>query len=270
MGTFDKATVIRFNLVDLGFHFYDEDNPEIYSRKAGIEKEFYIAEKEKINNILDKCANDLRTSDAYKKLKESKGAKVIFIGDSLTSDQCGHCEIIKRLFEEDKHFEIIKSAVSGDTTLQVTNRFYGSVMALDFDIAIIMLGTNDCRKNNDEFAKQMVSLDEYKNNMEYFIKLIQSKGKKVILNTMPPVDWTRVLDSFADDNYLYEEDVMDAYNKVIRNLAQDYGCCLVDSHKEISEFFEGDPFIYDGLHLNFDAQKKLAYKELEALVTIIK
>lgn len=267
---FDQETVVRYNLKNLGFHFYQEQNEEADALRTGIDKLLYRDILREIECEVEQAAENLKKTSAYSKLERSRGASIVFIGDSLTSDRSGHCAILKKTLCKNDKFRCIDAAVSGDTTLQVINRFYASVLAHGFDIAIIMLGTNDCRRNNDPYAKQMVSLCEYADNMEYFIRLLKSKGKTVVLTTIPYVDCERIKETFAADHYLYEEHIIEEYNKVLSELAEKHNVTLNGFCDALRNEYEEYPYISDGLHLTTGAQKFLAERELYILENLLK
>lgn len=123
---------------------------------------------------------------------------VMFTGDSITD--CGRGRPIGEVYslgssyvsniytqmwaaDQKSNVHIYNSAISGNTSRQLRERWESDVLAYPSDYIFILIGINDCWR---EFEAPMplsssVSPDEYKENVEYMIKASLEKGSKPVI-----------------------------------------------------------------------------------------
>jgi lysophospholipase L1-like esterase len=206
---------------------------------------------------------DKRIKTASEKLREKFGVKpvktaytIAAIGDSLTSDRESYVKILNHLWKEDGGRVMIDCGISGDTTCDVVNRFYQTVMNQEFSWAVIFLGTNDSRANDDEYNHSFLSVDEYKRNMIYIIENLLKRQKKIILVTIPDPDNSRMKAYFTEFNVKYDMKRIGRTNDVIRELSKKYGTELADFSVRLKEYGL-DGLEKDGIHITIEAHMVL-------------
>ena len=205
------------------------------------------------------------------RLAESRGGRptpapepltVLALGDSLSSDREGFVRILNRHWEGTSR-TVVDCAVSGNTTGDILDRLYLTVMNQAFDWVVLFVGTNDCRMPDDEEHIPVTSLQEYRRNVEYLLRLFRKHGKKVILVTLPPVDNKRLVE-FLGAGRVYDRKHIDAANRLLRELAAAEGLAIADLAAAI-DAQEADVLTPDGLHLNHEGQLALCGLLLDLL-----
>jgi lysophospholipase L1-like esterase len=190
--------------------------------------------------------------------------RIAAIGDSISSDRQSWVKILNHLWKDDSMREVIDCAISGDTSGDLINRFYSSVLNENFQWAVLFIGTNDCRELDDDAHVSNISLEEYKRNMAYMMESLLSRGIRVINVTIPPVDNKRLRAQFPDTNWCYDKARIDRTNDFIRDLAKKSGTTLADLAKKI-DGHSGEVLENDGIHLNGEGQLLLCELLLDLL-----
>ena len=188
---------------------------------------------------------------------------VLALGDSISSDRESYVNILNCCWKG-THRRMIDCAVSGDSTSDLVDRLYSTVMNLEFDWVVIFIGTNDCRQVDDPARMTRISLQEYQRNMEYFTDQFLSRGKQVILVTIPTVDMRRFNEFFPGSGWTYDKERIDATNRGLRELASRKGLKVADLAKAIAAQ-SNDVMTPDGLHLNSAGQLILSRLLLEII-----
>ena len=188
---------------------------------------------------------------------------VLALGDSITSDRESYVNILNRYWKGTPR-RMIDCAVSDDSTSNLVDRLYSTVMNQEFDWVVIFIGTNDCRQVNDPARMARISLLEYLGNMEYFTDLFIKRGKQVILVTIPPVDMRRFSESFPNSGYIYDKGRIDETNRRLRELASRKGLKVADLAQALADQSD-DVHMQDGLHLNSTGQLILSRLLLEII-----
>lgn len=91
-----------------------------------------------------------------------------------------------------------------------------------------------------EVLKSRVSLDDYRNNLEYMIKESRRRGVRIVLLTRPFLTVTNTPNS--GDSYTY------LYNNIVRDISTEFGIDMIDLERL---FIGKDWFFSDNSHFNF-------------------
>lgn len=171
------------------------------------------------------------------------GKTILAFGDSLTA-RSGWVAMLGGHIGT----EVINAGVGGDTTIAGMARFEKDVLAKQPDIALVCFGMND-QAQKTETGKPNVSLEEYRENMIHFITELQKIGTDVIL--IAPHD------AYAGEGYYtpgsygldYAYGNMADFCRVVRELAVEYGCGLIDIYAE-AQYEDMTAFLNagDGIH----------------------
>jgi lysophospholipase L1-like esterase len=258
--------VHKFNLYKLsGVLIEDEDLPSI-ARVYGAP----LAELEGIEagfkqNTADLAAGLQEGKQPAKTPGESsRSVSILAIGDSITSDRESYVKILRHRWRDDPSRQVLDAAVSGDTTADLIKRLYSSVLNLEFQWAVLFIGTNDSLQLDDERRISVVSLEEYKRNIRYISETLLANGKRLVQVTIPPVDNTRLRSFFPDVNSMYTKEQIGKVNAFIREHAGKSGYPVADLARAIEDQAE-DVLEPDGLHLNGRGHRILSELLLELL-----
>ena len=185
---------------------------------------------------------------------------ILALGDSITSDRESWARILARYWREDPRRRILDSAVSGDTTASLLERYHSTIGNQEFDWVVLFIGTNDCRQLDEKTP--MLSLEEYRRNLE--ILLDRLAGKRVVLVTLPPADNARFHAFFADSGNCYDAGHLAAANRLLRELAGRRKLALADLAAGL-ETLGSEALEPDGLHMSSAGQLVLCRLLLELL-----
>jgi lysophospholipase L1-like esterase len=189
---------------------------------------------------------------------------ILAVGDSLTSDRESWVRILNRYWREEPNRRVLDCAVSAETSSDLLDRFYSTVAIREFDWVVLFIGTNDCRQLDDPAQISMISLEEYRRNVDYLTGWFLQKGKRIVLVTLPPVDNSRLRAYFSDENSCYDPARLEATNRYLRELAPRKGFVVADLAAAIQA--QGLEVLgEDGLHLNGAGQTALCRLLLELL-----
>lgn len=174
-----------------------------------------------------------------------KGAKFLLTGDSITD--CGRSFPVgegeglgsgyPRFFDgllsvnhPEKEIRVMNTAKGGDQSRDLWARWNDDVLAVEPDYVSIMIGINDVWRHFDSAHKKElhVSLDEFEKNLSVMAESLLPKTKKVFFLTP----------FFMEKN---KEDKMrkmtDEYGAVMKKVAKQYNCVLVDVQMAFDEYF---------------------------------
>lgn len=177
-----------------------------------------------------------------KLLKSDAPIKWVFYGDSITHGALhtfGQRDYVE-LFAERVRCElgrtmdiIITTAISGDNTRGLLASFDWRVAQFKPDVVFVMIGMNDCSKDND------IGVEEFEGNLLELITMINNLGAGPILQTTCPI-----LPGQAPDRFPY----FDLYMDIIRKVASDHELPLIDharfwqEHSDSHFFWMNDAF----------------------------
>ena len=232
----------------LGLLIEDSDLRFI-SRMYGVKFKDLKKIDEVFSNNIERFAEELAGKVQIKSIETPYS--IAAIGDSISSDRQSWVKILNHLWKGERF--IIDCAITGDTTSDLVDRFYGTVLNEEFEWAVVFIGTNDCRELDDDVHVSKISLDEYKRNMNYIMESLLKRGKRVINVTLPLVDNERLKGQFPDNNWKYDRSRIDQTNDFIRSLSKKSGTHLADLAESI-DAYDGDVLEEDGQHMNGQGQ----------------
>lgn len=252
----DNERFIKFNtqrLMELERSDYD------YEFLAGI----LNIKAEKTKQIIDGFESSLKTAceDISTKYVSDdffnrSCTKLAFIGDSITSEREGFFNIIRRFFQARGDIVFYDAALSAAKIADANDHLYLRVISKKPDIAHILIGTNDVRKHNVSYAKNNVSIHEYKNSLDYMMHILSDHQIRIIVSLLPLANNQGIDIEFGGRNWIYDCGDIEKYNDVIREVAYRYKALINEWQKDIS-----DPKEYlapDGIHLNLKGSIQLA------------
>jgi lysophospholipase L1-like esterase len=189
---------------------------------------------------------------------------ILALGDSITSDRERWVKILNCYWREDPNRRLLDCAVSGNTTSDLLDRFYSTVLNQEFAWVVLFIGTNDCRQLDDPARISAISLDDYRRNVEYLTERFTERGKRIVLVTLPPADTARLRAFLPEANYCFDSARLEATNRYLRELAARKSFAVADLAASI-QAQSLDVLEEDGLHLNGTGQTILCRLLLDLL-----
>ena len=260
---YDLKFCHRFNLhKKMGFNIEDDDLKSI-ARIYGVpEKELRAVDEELKQEVRDSAKI---VQDRIGTRNNDSAVIYLALGDSITSDRTSYMNIIRELWKENRNRTVIDAGISGDTTADVTNRFYSDVLSQTFDAASVFIGTNDSRGLGDGYGMTNVGVKEYSRHLNYYIRRLKETGAQVIAVTIPPVDNERLIRFFGEEsNWAYSKEHIEKVNKTIRKTARKENIQTADLAAAVEQTGI-DPLGEDGLHMNAAGQRLCAQLILQIL-----
>lgn len=178
-------------------------------------------------------------------MKLEKGQKLLFIGDSITDcDRAkpkgeglfgalgnGYVSYVDGLLQSvypELGIRVVNKGISGNTVRDLKKRWEEDVLQQEPDWLSIMIGINDVwRQYDTPFIKDHhVYINEYKETLERLIQISKPVVKGLILMT------PYYLESNEQDKM---RQTMDQYGEVVKEIAKEYDCILVDTQAAFNE-----------------------------------
>lgn len=188
-------------------------------------------------------------------MKLKDGDIIVFAGDSTTdADRCatadglgnGYVKLVSDAlyaFLPTENYRVVNAGVSGNTSLQLLERWERDVMSLTPDVVFCMIGINDVWRHFDrcEPLQKRISLQEYMENLS----LICEKTKDVrVFCIIPPY--------FMERNRTDEMRVMtEEYAAAAREVAKKFGADVLDVQPAFDEYMlgrSGQTISWDRVH----------------------
>ena len=171
--------------------------------------------------------------------KFPSGARVAFIGDSITAANLSLSRIINAYKKEGSDARFFNCGVAGGTADFAVTSYHKDTARYAPTHAVISFGINDsCRellseeRSDERLEKLVKAYEKYKLRLGELVDLLKGDGVEVTLCT--PVPYDEYSDSPLPPlrgGYA----LMLGYAEYVRNLAREKGVALYDQHKIISE-----------------------------------
>jgi len=195
----------------------------------------------------------------------SNGAKLLFIGDSITD--CGRMDDVEgigygyvrlirdylQLFYSDAQATVVNKGISGNTVLDLQARWQEDVISHNPNWVSISIGINDAWKE--------IEIDRYEETYRSLIvTAIEKVEAKIILME------TTVNKENPDSE---ENHQLIPYNEVIRRLAVEFDATLVTLNSSFQTYLRKEnPSILtvDGVHMNSAGNMLIAHNWLQGVL----
>nr|WP_294947568.1 SGNH/GDSL hydrolase family protein [uncultured Mucilaginibacter sp.] len=203
--------------------------------------------------------------------QSKKSVKVVFFGDSITEYGVrpdGYITLFQQKLKDNNKagdYEAAGAGIGGNKIYDLYLRYEDDVLAKNPDVVVIWVGVNDVWHKRlfgtgtdwDKFGKFYTAL----------IKKFQAKGIKVTICTPASVGEKTDFSNELDGD-------LNKYSQIIRDLAAQNNCGLIDFRKIFHEYgLKNNPqnldkgiLTGDGVHLNAEGNKQVADIMYQALV----
>ena len=200
-----------------------------------------------------------------------KKTRVVFFGDSITEQAAKDSGFIIQIGNTlkgrglDGQYDLIGAGISGNKVYDLYLRMDSDVVMKNPDVVFIYIGVNDVWHK----ATSGTGTDAVKFERFYIaiIKKLQQKNVRVILCTPATIGEKKEYTNQQDGDMNY-------YSEIIRRLAKQYNCQLIDLRSIFHEYdAQNNPdnkdrgiLTRDGVHLNGKGNTLVAEKMLDALM----
>lgn len=195
--------------------------------------------------------------------------KIILFGDSITQQGVrpgGYITLMNEMLvknNKESQYELIGAGIGGNKVYDLYLRMDDDVLAKNPDKVVIYIGVNDVWHKASGVGTDPKKFEGF---YRAIIKKMKDKGIQVVLAT-PAVIGERT--DFTNQ----QDGDLNLYANIVRNLAQENNCKLVDLRKAFldynlknnSENKESGILTTDRVHLNDKGNSLVAEKMLEAL-----
>lgn len=180
------------------------------------------------------------------------GSKVLFVGDSITD--CGrmfenrplgdgYVSLVRDLISAKypgHQLQLVNRGVSGDTVIDLMNRWSDDVIAHQPDWISVKVGINDAIRWERRDPERAVSPEEYQQRYNRLLaRATEETEAKLVLVT--PFFMSR--DESSDSWRSSVLGLLPSYIEIVRTLAQQYGATLIDMHQAFQQQLEHvDPY----------------------------
>ncbi len=145
-------------------------------------------------------------------------------------------------FNEQEHFAqllpaasqvtVLNLGISGYTTGNIRNNTLAKALAAKPAVIVLLAGTNDMLN-----SKKLATFEEFEHNLRFLVQSLKESGSAVVMNTLPPCSEALLLARHKRENYgvFSPSERIDRANAIIRKVAADSQCEVVDLHKIIAD-----------------------------------
>lgn len=183
-------------------------------------------------------------------IEKIRNKRVLFIGDSITSDNLGYRISVTRTAE----LEVYDASISSGISPMMLHDARVLTEKHRPDIVSVMVGTNDSVSID---GIPIVSITEYERNIRNIIKWARQSEAEVLLFEIPPISEK----DFKEQCKTQTNENIQRYNAVLQQIAKDNGIELLSN-----AWIEGyeDMLEPDGVHLSVTGQELFSENWLKA------
>lgn len=201
----------------------------------------------------------------------SKKIRIVFFGDSITQagvNPDGYITLMQDALKQQgksDQYELIGAGIGGNKVYDLYLRMDSDVIAKNPDAVVIWVGVNDVW-HKTSFGTG-TDADKFEKFYDAIIKKLQARNIKVVLVTPAAIG--------EKNDYSNQQDGdLNKYSNIIRRIAKEYNCDLVDLRKAFMEYEvannpdnkESGILTIDRVHLNQKGNQFVADKMMEVII----
>ncbi len=216
-------------------------------------------------------------------IKLPEGARLLFLGDSLTDLFRGrnYVDLVTRALAQHhgQKVEVINAGVSGDSISKIEQRLEKDVIARNPTHVFLFEGANDCKRHFDPqtglAAGWAIPRKQYEEICRRLLERLRAANIKVIVMTMAPGD-QRILEPFRAKartfgpagNFFCLPDAAEEMVQLQKQLAAEFHLPIIDVNARFHPKLQ-DPAVFlhvdDGVHLSEFGNREVALAILNYL-----
>ncbi len=176
-------------------------------------------------------------------IEKIKGKSVLFLGDSITSDNLGYRLTVTKCAS----LKAYDCSVSGGLSSMLTYVTKDITAKLKPEIVSLMVGTNDSI-GMESIVNPQTSIDEYGRNINLILRWATESGAKVVLFEIPPVHEERFANCFNPGSKFQSNENIKKYNDMLKKVASGYGINVISNDLYLQN--QDENYEPDGAHLS--------------------
>lgn len=188
------------------------------------------------------------------------GKRVVFVGDSITSDNIGYRLTVTRA----ARLRATDTSLSGGKTNNIKEDAKQAILTEKPDIVSIMIGANDSPIKGEPL-KHGVALPQYAENLREIVRTAAEVGAKILLLEITPIHEANFAAHYEGKQKFQTNENIERYNVAVREIAAEFGATLLQN----GWLGAAEDFEKDGIHLSDSAQARLARRWLETAANLI-
>jgi lysophospholipase L1-like esterase len=199
-----------------------------------------------------------------------KKTRIVFFGDSITQmgvNPGGYITELGKTLDSkglSSQYELIGAGIGGNKVYDLYLRLDDDVLAKTPDVVVIWVGVNDVWHKTSGIGTDPEKFERF---YTAIIKKLKDKNIRVVLTTPAAI-------GERTDNTNQQDGDLNLYSNIIRNLAKNMNCGLVDLRKEFLAYnLKNNPqnaekgiLTTDRVHLNEKGNKLVADKMFETVI----
>lgn len=197
----------------------------------------------------------------------AKKKRIVFFGDSITQmgvNDGGYINRIQKTLGENSPYELIGAGIGGNKVYDLYLRMEQDVLSKKPAVVVIYVGINDVWHKT--LLGTGTDADKYEKFYIAIIKKLQAKKIKVAVCTPTVIGEKK-------NNANPQDADLDKYSNVVRKLATEYNCTLIDLRTLFSKYEqenntedkESGILTTDRVHLNGTGNQLVADEMMKAL-----
>ena len=181
--------------------------------------------------------------------------RICIFGDSIAWGACdydkgGWVERLKTDLLMHSDIDVYNFGVSGETTVNLLDRFKTEVEIMKPELIVIAIGINDSKYLNDPKVTE-VNLKEFETNIRTLISEARKITNRIIFVGLTPVDETKTKPRIHQGNTkFYGNKIIQDYNSVLASTCQQEGIQFIGLFNLLKS-----SDLEDGLHPNSNGHK---------------
>lgn len=270
--TQEQQFLVDFNFHDvataLGLPVPDSVPPLMYGLEPSVYAAYAAEAEAAVALNAELLHSQFESSRVVSKLGLSAGKRVVLLGDSITTYRYSYGRVLAALLR--RHgVETINRGYSGYTSTHGLELTYTQFLAHDPDVVLIKYGVNDTKRFGSPLHKMLITLDEYRLNLNGMLEAFQkhSRARIIVLTPTPVVE--EVVNNNPDIMAMrltwHNEDLL-RFAAAAQAVARAHDVTCVDLTDVLGT--PPDPALYvpDGLHPNADGHQLIAARLLKTLL----
>jgi lysophospholipase L1-like esterase len=197
-------------------------------------------------------------------------AVVVLFGDSTTAPREGVHIFTDRLAEQFPRVKFINAGVGSNTTDLARQRFQQDVLDNSPIAVTLFFGLNDAAADVWQgMTEPRIPVEEYAENLRYFVRTLRETGAMPILLTPNPMAWTpELLALYGKPPYDTTSDagfnlLLEPYVEAVRRVAREENASLIDVNRMFKDHASEagnslHDLLTDGMHPNSAAHEIIA------------
>ncbi len=204
-------------------------------------------------------------------MADDNKTRIVFFGDSITqagAKEGGYIRILEQMMRDKgiaDQYTLVGAGIGGNKIYDLYLRMEEDVLAKKPDVVVIWVGVNDVW--HKATSGTGTDADKFEKFYNAVVKKLQENNTKVYLVTPSTI-------GEKTDNTNQQDGDLNKYSNIIRKIAAEKNCGLIDLRKEFMNYnMKNNPdnkeagiLTTDRVHLNADGNKFVAQKMMEALV----